>query len=157
MASSLVFHSMSRIGQLNFTAAPERPLQRLDACCRFTSSSMSLSSQCRHHHYYQRAQPPNRSWGGEVPDWDLEPYSSSAEVEDELEAAILGSDEDGGGGGGSDFAFQNILAAVLIGALALSLGTVLFKLGIVITALISAAFRYSTIGILIIVILALFS
>ena len=63
----------------------------------------------------------------------------------------------GGGGGGSDFAFQNILAAVLIGALALSLGNVLFKLGIVITALISAAFRYSTIGILIIVILALFS
>ena len=69
-----------------------------------------------------RLQAPSadRTWGGELPDWDLEPYSSDAEVEDALEDSILSPElgGDGGGGEGSpEFAFQNILAALLLGAI----------------------------------------
>ena len=102
-----------------------------------------------------QAVPLDRSWGGEAPDWELEPYDSNEEIEDELEASVL-SPESGGGGGG-EFAFQNVLAAVLLGAFALSMGNILLKLGVVVFALVSAAFRYTTIGFLVIVILALLS
>lgn len=156
---------------LNYAAMPERPLQQI-TCLRtwhatllapvsrvatsdVLGSSASVHSHRRRQQHCQRAQPANRSWGGELPDWEIEPYSSTEEIEDDLEASVLGSDDDGGGG--AEFAFQNVLAAVLIGALALSLGNVLLKLCIVAAALISAAFRYSAIGFLIIVILALFS
>jgi len=103
----------------------------------------------------QQALPLDRSWGGELPDWELEPYDSDEEIEDELEASVL-SPESGGGGGG-EFAFQNVLAAVLLGALALSFGNLILKLGVVVFALVSAAFRYTSIAFLTIVILALLS
>lgn len=93
------------------------------------------------------------SWGGEVPDWDLEPYASDEELEDEIEAEVLGP----GGGGGPEFLFQNALAAVLLATLALSVGNILFKLVVVAFALVSTAFRYSAVGLLVIFLLALFS
>jgi hypothetical protein len=99
----------------------------------------------------------DRSWGGEVPDWELEEYDSEQEIENELEASVLSPESGGGGGGGGEFAFQNVLAAVLLGALALSMGNILLKLGVVAFALISAAFRYTSIAFLVIVLLALFS
>jgi hypothetical protein len=104
----------------------------------------------------QQAVPLDRSWGGELPDWELEPYDSEDEIEDELEASVL-SPESGGGRGGGEFAFQNVLAAVLLGALALSFANILLKLGVVVFALVSAAIRYTSIGFLVIVILALLS
>jgi hypothetical protein len=112
-----------------------------------------LSSSSRRRRQ-QQALPLNRSWGGELPDWELEPYDSDEEFEDELEASVL-SPESGGGGGGGEFAFQNVLAAFLLGALALSFGNIFFKLGVVVFALVSAALRYTSIGFLVIVILAL--
>ena len=94
------------------------------------------------------------SWGGELPDartdWDVPPCDSDAEVEEELDAELDVF-------GPSGFGFQNALATVLLAALALSLANVLLKLAVVAFALISAAFRYSVIGILAIVILAMFS
>jgi len=99
------------------------------------------------------SQPPIASWGGEVPDWDFEPYSSDEEFENDIEAEILGPD----GGGGSEFAFQNALAAGLLVALAMSIGNVLLKLIVVAFALVSTAFRYTAVGFLVLFILALFS
>lgn len=95
-----------------------------------------------------------RSWGGEVPDWELEPHSSDDEIEEELDAAVFGG---GNGDDGEGFEFQNALAAVLIGALFLALGNVLIKLGIVAAALVAAAFRYTAVGFVVVVIIALFS
>lgn len=116
-----------------------------------SSASFSSASSRR---WQQQAVPLDRSWGGELPDWELEPYDSEEEIEDELEASVL-SPESGGGGGGGEFGFQNVLAAVLLGALALSFGNIFLKLGVVVFALVSAAFRYTSIGFLVIVILAL--
>ena len=100
-----------------------------------------------------RAIPPLQSWGGEAPDWDAEPSASDDELEDALEAEILGPE----GGGGPEFAFQNALASVLLAALALSVGNVLLKLGVVAFALVSTAFRYTAVGFLVLFLLALFS
>ena len=96
-----------------------------------------------------------QSWGGELQDWEIEPYSSDAEVEEDIEGYIL--DGDDAGGNGIDFAVQNILAGLLLGALGLSIGSLLAKLAIVTAALVSAAFRYVAIGFLVILILAFFS
>lgn len=94
-----------------------------------------------------------QSWGGEAPDWELKPYDSDAELEEELDSSVLPPD----GEGSPQFAFQNALAAALLAAIVLSVGNILLKLAVVAFALISAAFRYTAIGFLVIFILALFS
>jgi hypothetical protein len=101
----------------------------------------------------------SRSWGGEVADWDVEPYTSDAEDEaDEAETAVLlPPDQSGSGGGGPEFAAQNVLAVVLLGAAVLACGGVLLKLVAVGVALASAAFRYVAVGLILLVLLALFS
>lgn len=101
-----------------------------------------------------------QSWGGEVPDWELDPASSDGEEEEEDPevAGVLHPDEpDGYQGGGPEFAVQNVLAAVLLGALALSFGSVVLKLVVVGLALVSAAFRYTALGLLLFVLLAYFA
>jgi hypothetical protein len=134
---------------LHKTAAHLTPRNQL-------SLQSSSSAACRWQNN-NHAVPLDRSWGGEVPDWELEEYDSEQEIENELEASVLSPESGGGGGGGGEFAFQNVLAAVLLGALALSMGNILLKLGVVAFALISAAFRYTSIAFLVIVLLALFS
>ena len=105
-----------------------------------------------------RAEPPGyRSWGGEIPDWGED---SSDEDEDSVDV-IDESDEDiivlPEGYEAPEFFVQNALAAVLLGALVLAGGNLMFKLVLVGVALISAALRYSIIGILVICLLAFFS
>ena len=138
-----------------FTCAP-KPLAHLPrnqprTCLQFPAALNSQRRQLQQH----QALPIDRSWGGELPDWELEPYDSVEEFEDELEASVLSPE--GSNGGGGEFAFQNVLAAVLLGALALSCGNILLKLGVVVFALVSAALRYTTVAFLVIVILALLS
>lgn len=105
----------------------------------------------------EKSRRPTISWGGELPDariddeWAVPLYDSDAEIEEEVDAESLNAF------GPPGFGFQNALATVLLAALALSLLNVLLKLAVVAFALVSAAFRYSVIGILAIVILAIFS
>ena len=105
------------------------------------------------------ASAAGRSWGGEEADWELEPYTSDAEEEaDEAELTVLLPPGGGGGRGAwTEFAAQNVLAAVLLGAAALSFGSVMLKLLAVGLALVSAAFRYVTVGAMLLVLLALFA
>jgi hypothetical protein len=103
-----------------------------------------------------------RSWGGELPDWALEPHASGDEDEegflaDDAEASVLFPEDSGGGGGGPEFAAQNVLAAVLLAASALAAGSVTLKLVLVGAALAAAAFRYIAIGLLLLAALAIFS
>jgi hypothetical protein len=99
------------------------------------------------------AQRTFQSWGGEAPDWELQPYDSDAEVEEELDASVLPPD----GEGSTQFAFQNALAAALLAAIVLSVGNIVVKLAVVAFALVSAAFRYTAVGFFVIFILALCS
>lgn len=93
------------------------------------------------------------SWGGETPDWDLEPYTSDEETEQDIQNELFppeGKDE------GPQFVVQNALALVLLGSLALASINVLLKLGTIAFALVSAAFRYTVVGIFVLILLVLF-
>lgn len=89
------------------------------------------------------------SWASnEVPDWE-QPFSSNS---DDDELAYL---EDPGKGG-PNFYIQNALAALLLGLFVISAGSVFWKLLVVGFALASAAFRYSVVSILILILLTVY-
>jgi hypothetical protein len=94
-----------------------------------------------------------RSWGGEVADWEGEQEVEELTEGDMIDSATILPD----GGGGPEYGFQNALAAVLLGALVLASANILLKLGFVAAALIAAAFRYTALALLVVVLLAIFS
>lgn len=164
----MAFTELPRLNRCTpLPGAAERPLEQL---CSLRKSAAPAPCAVRRPAYpacpLPWAPPPRRraaraaggglqrSWGGELPDWELDPYCSDDEVEEDVDAAVFGGGDGDGGGG---FEFQNGLAAVLIGALALAVGNVLFKLGVVAAALIGAAFRYTAVGFIVVVLIALFS
>lgn len=126
-------------------------------CRRIGPSAPALSDrrQPRHRRSRSRHRPAaGRDWApGRLDDWQGGGGNSGDENEDEEDELDLFPDE---ATGDPEFVIENVLATGLIGLSALALGLILFKLLIVAYALISAAVRYTVIGVLLAVALLVF-